>query len=451
MEIIDKFKKFKESSSKGYSGLAIKNSVHQVSIILITKIGSLIFTAIIARILMPELFGLYSLVFFTIFTFVSFSDMGVGTALTRFVSKALVKGDTKKAKSYTAYLFKIKALLTLISFLVLIIFAKFIAQTYYQKPIFLALLVSALFVIILSMIGFIESIFRSSNKFQGVSLKESFFQITRLLITPVLIIFLIKYSLSQEISMMMIIAAMLVPYALTLIFFLFQAKKKIIFLKERADTLSNNEKKNIKIFIFPLSISIILYTILDQIDIVLLGKFVTSEFIGYYSAAFFLISPATALTTLSLALFPIFSRLEGEQLKRGLNKSLKIIFFISFLFTVLIIVFAPLMVGIIYGNEYSSAINLLRLGSLVIVPSSMIGIYLNFFISKGKTKLTAKILVFLTIVKLIVGYFLVFTLVKVSLFVGTVGVISARVIVEYIYLGILIFFSRKSDSSLNKF
>jgi O-antigen/teichoic acid export membrane protein len=438
------FKKFKERTLKGYSGLAIKNSIHQISITGITKIGSLIFTAIIARILMPELFGLYSLVFFTIFTFISFSDMGVGTALTRFVSKALSKGDMKKAKAYSSYLFKIRIILTLISFLVLIVFARFISTTYYQKPIFLALLVGAVFVVILSMIGFIENVFRSSNQFQGITLKESFFQIARVLISPILIIILLKYSLTQEVSMMMIMAAIFIPYALTLIFFTFLAKKKITFLKSSVGSLKTNEKKGIRRFMYPLSISLIFYTILDQTDIILLGKFVTSEFIGYYSAAFFLISPATALTALSVALFPIFSRLEGEQLKRGLKKSLKIIFLISFSFTVLIVVFAPLMVGIVYGNEYSTSINLLRLGSLVIVPCSMIGIYVNFLISKGKTKLTAKILIFLTVVKLVLAYTLISTFIKISLLAGTVGIISARVITEYIYLGILIFFCSRS-------
>ncbi|MEK6925712.1 MAG: oligosaccharide flippase family protein [Nanoarchaeota archaeon] len=436
------FNKFKERTLRGYSGLAIKNSIHQISTTIVTKIGSLIFIAIIARVLMPELFGLYSLVFFTIFTFASFSDMGVATSLTRYISLTLAKGDQKKAKSYFVYHFKIKVILTTISFLALVVSAKFISTTYYQKPIFLALLVGSLFVIMLSVIGFIESFFRSSNQFQGIFFKELFFQITRVLIVPVLVIILLKYALTQEMSLVIIVSAIFIPYALTLIFFILLAKKKILFLEVNAEPLSDNEKKDVRRFIFPLSISLICYTLLDQIDIILLGKFVTSEFIGYYSAAFFLISPATAIAALSTALFPIFSRLEGEQLKRGLKRSLVAIFILSILFTVLIVILAPLIVKIAYGDNYSDAIGLLRLGSLVIVPSSMIGIYINFFVSRGKTKLTAKLLIALTIVKLVVGYILVLNFVKISLYAATVGVILARIIIEYLQLGFLALFSK---------
>jgi len=237
MGILKRIKKFKERKLKGYSRLAIKNSIHQISLTVIAKIGGLLFTAIIARVLMPELFGLYSLVFFTIYTFVSFSDMGVGTSLIRFVSMALAKGDKKKAKSYSVYHFKIKIILTTISFLALIISARFLSTTYYQKPIFLALLVGSLLIVILSMIGFIENFFRSTNQFQGISMKEAFFQIARVLVAPVLIIVLLKYALTQEMSLMIVILALFIPYALTLIFFTLLAKKKIVFLKTVSKTI----------------------------------------------------------------------------------------------------------------------------------------------------------------------------------------------------------------------
>lgn len=430
---------------QGYAGMAIKNSVNHVSTAVIIKIGSLIFTAIIARLLMPELFGLYSLVFTTIFTFSSFADLGVGTALTLFVSKALAKNDEKKAKSYFVYLLKIKILLTVISFAILLTTAKFIATSYYQKPIFLALFAGSFFVIVLSLINFIEYLFKSSNQFQGVLQKEIFFQIARVLISPLIIILLLKYALTQEMSVLVVTISVLLPYIITFIFFSFMAKKKVDFLKSSSEELAEEDKEGIKMFILPLSVSLILQTILDNIDVILLGRFTNPEFIGYYSAAFNLVSPATAITALSTALFPIFSRLEGEQLKRGLKKSVKITLLMSLCLTILIIIFSPIMVRLVYGEDYLSAINLLRLGALVIIPSSIIGIYVNFFISKKKAKMTAKVLFFMVIIKAIIGFVLVTVFVKTSPFLAVIGVISARVITEYTHLGILLLFSRKAD------
>lgn len=432
--------KIKDSRfNKGYSGLAIKNSVNQISTVMIIKIGSLIFTAIIARILMPELFGLYSLVFSTIFTFSSLADMGVGTALTHFVSRALSKDDEKKAKTYYSYLFKLKIILTGLSFIVLLLSAKFIATTYYQKPIFLALLFGSLLMIVLSMINFIEYLFRSYNRFQGVVWKESFFQISRIILSPILIILLLKYSISEESSVLIVISSIFLPYLATLIFFSIKARKEIIFLKQKSSHLDRIERKKVNKFILPLSISLVLYTVIDQVDVILLGRFVTSEFIGYYSAAFSLISPATAFTALSIALLPIFSRLEGEQLKRGLKKSVLVTSVVAVFFTFMIVLLSPLMMGLVYGENYSPAINLLRLGSLVIIPSTLAGIYVNFFVSRGKTYVAAKVLGFVAATKIIFGYFLVSNLVKISLFDATVGVISARIISEYIYLAALVF------------
>lgn len=158
-----------------------------------------------------------------------------------------------------------------------------------------------------------------------------------------------------------------------------------------------------------------------------------------------MISPATAIAALSTAIFPIFSRLGGEQLKRGLRKSLIAISLLSTLFTIAMVVLAPLIVKIAYGDNYSTAINLLRLGSLVIIPSSIIAIYTNFFISKGKAKLTTKLLVVLTVAKLVLGYVLVSHFIKVSFFTATVGVVLTRVIIEYLHLGALAFFSRRPD------
>ena len=56
----------------GNAGQAIKNSTYNLATIVVSKGGSLLFTFILARILMPELFGLYSLALSTILMFTIF-------------------------------------------------------------------------------------------------------------------------------------------------------------------------------------------------------------------------------------------------------------------------------------------------------------------------------------------------------------------------------------------
>ena len=156
----------KKRKFKGYTGLVIKNSLYQLAATFSAKIGSLLFTIILARMLMPELFGLYSLALSTIVIFVSFADLGIGPTLIRFVSRELGKNKKAKAKAYVSYLLKWKIILILIFLVVLVASAGFIANNYYQKPLFLALIAGSLYILSISLIGFIESIFHSTNNFK---------------------------------------------------------------------------------------------------------------------------------------------------------------------------------------------------------------------------------------------------------------------------------------------
>ena len=125
---------------KGYTGLAVKNSIYQSAITFVSRFGALIFTFILARIMLPELFGLYSLALSTILLFSMFSDLGIAQTFIKYVSSSLGKNKNSEAKAYSLYLAKIKLTLLLIASAILILSASFIATTIYNKPIFLALI-----------------------------------------------------------------------------------------------------------------------------------------------------------------------------------------------------------------------------------------------------------------------------------------------------------------------
>jgi len=99
-EFLEIINSIKNRNFKGNKGLAIKNSFYQFSTNFVAKIGGLFFTIILARLLMPELFGLYSLAIATIFIFISFTDLGIGSAIITFVSRYLSRGRKGKAKGH---------------------------------------------------------------------------------------------------------------------------------------------------------------------------------------------------------------------------------------------------------------------------------------------------------------------------------------------------------------
>ena len=80
------------------SKVAAKGSVYTFASLLIQKFGGLLFTIIIARILLPELFGVYALVLSIVTIVMTFTDLGLGTTAIRYISDSL--GNKKRCRSY---------------------------------------------------------------------------------------------------------------------------------------------------------------------------------------------------------------------------------------------------------------------------------------------------------------------------------------------------------------
>ena len=233
------------------TGLAIKNSTYQFSTNLVGKLGSLIFIVILARIILPETFGLYNLVLSTIMFFYVFSDFGTGQALVYFSSKALKTG---KAKAYTNYLLKIKLFLVLVSATALIILAKLISDSYYQKPIFLALIAGSIYLIFTSIQSFYIALAQSNNDFKSPLLKEISLQLSRIIIIPFVILYFKKTEISSS-SNVFIIFVMLLIISIFCLFLIYYFSTKNLKLENVSQSkLNSKDKSEVKSFMFKVSL-----------------------------------------------------------------------------------------------------------------------------------------------------------------------------------------------------
>ena len=110
----------------------VKNSIYNFTYTFISKIGALILTIILARMLLPELFGIYGLVMSIFLIATTFTDLGASNTLIRYASKSLASNNKKEAKSYIRYLFKIKLLLTIGVILIILTISKYLAYNIYN-------------------------------------------------------------------------------------------------------------------------------------------------------------------------------------------------------------------------------------------------------------------------------------------------------------------------------
>ncbi len=428
-EVSGIFKRLKERDFSGDTGKAIKNSVFNLSTNVVAKIGSILFTIILARMLLPELFGLYSLALSTIVLLSFFSDLGISTALIQFISKELGKKNGNPSKYYN-YLLNLKIKLSFLAAIVLIIVAYPISHGYYDKPIFLALIAGAFYIFTTNLLSFFTSLHQAYNDFNKTLSKEIIFQGTRLILIPAAILLFLKYS--TEILLFAIFISLSISYALSLVY-LYIKKPKY-----NKDSLKEFERRETVSFIIPLTVTGLSGMFFGYIDMFMLGRFVQPEFIGFYQAALALIGSAGAIIGLSGALFPLFSRLRGEKLKRLFRQSLFYTFLLATLGTIVTYFFSDLVINIIYGKEYFSSILILKVFAVMLIFDSLIGIYSSFLISQNKPLIVAKVLIFSTVINIGLTYFAITTLLETSQYMATLGAATAVIIAKMIHLSLLV-------------
>jgi O-antigen/teichoic acid export membrane protein len=442
-ELKEIFFRIKRKDFSGYKGMAVKNNLFQTSTALVAKGGSFIFTIVLARILMPELFGLYSLALSTIVLFSAFSNPGIFEALVRFVSKELGRNKKEKAKAYALYLGKLKILLVLISISVLIVSARFISDVYYSKPIFLGLIAGALYIIFLRISSFMHTIIQSSNYFEADLYNEILFQIFRFALVPLAAILALKYGFNSETVVFSIIIALSLVYLISSLFLTLIVKKKLFFFKIKPSKLSKKEKKKTNKFLVAVSAAIFSGLFFETIDMLMLGHFVSADFIGYYTVGVVMISALVPLITFAGPLLPIFSRISKKRASSAMDKSARLTFFSSLIFLIPIILLAPVIILVFYGESYAPSINILRLSSLTLISIPLIALYRSYFISIGKPEVISKVLFFSIFLNLGLNYFLITSLLNYGQLPAVFGAVIATIISRYFLLFVLIFKKRK--------
>lgn len=428
--------RLKNRDFSGENGQAIKNSTWQLSTNIIAKVGSLIFTIILSRMLGAEVYGLYGLALSTILFLGLISDLGLSTTLTTFISKTIDK-NPKKAKGYYSYLTKIKFILVGITSLILIVCAKWVATSYYNKPIFYAILAGAIYLPLSSLFQWFSSIFVSINKFRHVFTKEVIFQTVRLTFVPLFIVLAFN-KIKTEIFLFWIFAIVGIAYFIGAIFILVKLKKNKIIISQSKENLTGKEVSDLKRFALPLSITALSGSFFGYIDTVMLGRFVSSEFIAFYQNAFNLITAAsTILAFMGIALLPIFSRVDEEKSIKLFRKSRLILFLISVCAVIFTLLVSKYLILLIYGQEYLQSVLYLRFFSILLIFSPMTELYVNYYTSQKKTNIIAWSLVISTILNVILNSIFIRIGLTYGMAQAVLGACIATIISKFAYLGIL--------------
>jgi len=406
----------------------VRNSFWNLIYVTISKLGGILFTIFLARILLPNYFGIYSIILSIMMLFFIFTDLGVNTATLRYLSNSLKK-NKKSFPAYYHYLIKIKVYLSL-SVSIIFILLSYILSLYLLKDTSFTLpfILSAIYLFVFTIDLFYLNLFYVAEKVKLVSLREIIYQVLRL-VSIVLLAFIAEAT--NKISVLFIY---LIFLSLCLIVYSRHYLKKYLpdLSKKPEAVIDKNEVLG---FIGFLTIAAISGTIFSYMDSIMLAIFVEPEFVGYYKVAFTLILGIVGLMAFpNSILLNAFSKLDKKKVQTILNTSFRYISIISLPAIFGLVALGRFFIKALYGSSYLPASLPLYVLSFSIFPMILMGLILQLFSAENKPKLLARLIIPTTLLNLVLNYVFISFLVKISPIYAVMGVSLATSLSWLFYL-----------------
>jgi len=431
----------------------IKNTVWNFICTSTSRVGGLIFTIIIARVLFPELFGVYALALTIILTISTFTDLGLNSTITRYLAESLKIKSKKKeieARSRLSFLFNFKVLLTAVISFALFFLAETISIYIFKKPtLVLPLKIGAVYLFAISLQGFLSAIFVTLQKIKYNAISEFIFEFFRI---GLVVVFLYAYKTAGAQKVGNVFIALAISLFISCIFlFIFLLKKYKFLISGEKFELEKKEKVKLLSFFGWLSISSISLIFFINIDTFMLGIFLPqAEFVGFYQAIFSIVGAVVAFVAFSGIFLPIFTQMKKENIEKNFKKIFHYLSIITIPAAIgLAFIIVPAM-RLIYGPayvpaQYGLAIFLAAvLTSLFVIESAFTALYSTIFQAREKPKIPALLVVLAAIENIILNYFFIKIGISIAPQYALVGAAAATLISRYTNLILLGVSSRKN-------
>jgi O-antigen/teichoic acid export membrane protein len=421
----------------------IKGEFNNFSKIIINRLGGLILTILLARFLQPEYYGYYALVFSIAMTLATFTDLGINGAAVRYLSESLGKNENTKARQYFKFFIKIKSLLAGGLVLVLIFLAKPLSIYIFNTPeLTWPIIASAVFILIEQISGLLDQFFYI-NKETGKTVKrELIYQGLKVGLTLMAIFTIGSFERISGIFLAFSLASLFVAgYAFKYI------KKKFPFFFKK-DHHNEIDRKRVWKFTSFMSISVLGFIFLGNIDTLMLGVFVSAEYIGFYRAALSLIISLGAIFQFSAILLPEFSKGGIKKIKEILEKVFKYLYLITIPIIFGIIILGKEMIIVLYGAPYIYATIPLIILSPLIILHPIKDTLIAFFGGIEKSKITAKIIIGISLLNIILNFILIKYLSTIDAAYGAWGAAIATTISYLIMVVFLIKYTKKETKKI---
>lgn len=391
----------------------IKNFLSLSAAGVVHSVVAVVSTIYLARILGPEGFGRVSFAFTIVQFFLILSAMGLDTIGVREVAK-----NKERVKDYVKKILSLKLSLAIVLFLILIaITPVFNRPADTNKLLFLYGLVlfpSALF---------LEWTWQGLERMGNIGISKI---IRQTLYLSLLFIFVKD---SKHIDLVPIVFLMVnIFYALMLyvIFFKNYGGINLTFnIKESGRLLTEST---------PIGISQLLAVMVYSLNTVLIGFLVSDEGVGYYNAAFQVVSSVLIFLAIFFdSIFPTISNLYHTsitKMERILSFSGKILLMVTFPIAIIGTILSKQIMHLLYGSKYDNGIIVLQLLIWTSILVAINSIYARGLLAAGMQNFFLKIVIVMVAVNLSLNLLL---LPLIGVAGATISTISAEIVGFFFY------------------
>lgn len=359
---------------------------------------------VIARVLGPEEYGLFSAVLTFVLFFLFFRNLGLGVSLVKYISEFKVYNKFNQIKSAIIGVLTFQIISSFIFGLAFLLLSGFLAEYYFKDP--RAATVLQLFVIyVITSIFFIvlKGVFRGFQKmlmFSSVELVKNM-----IILLATLLFFKLGYTLYAPVLAYTIVSIIL------FCIYVIPAVKLSGFLANKAENLKETSKRVI-LFGIPLFATSFAGKIIGYMDTLILTFFRDLTEVGVYNvvlpSVMAILMVARAITSI---LFPISAELWAKKDRSKLSEGVKLLHRYSFILFIPIIFtafsFPDFLLNLFFGEEYLpgvQALQILSIGMLIFI----VAIVNNSIISAiGRPKIVAKITLLGAVINIILNMFLI--------------------------------------------
>lgn len=379
--------KIAEDSAKGSFFLVAGN--------IIALVVQAVAIFVVARLLGPDLYGIYTLSLVVPTLLLGIINFGINQGIVRFSANLRAKGRNQQIARLIRHGLLFKLVIGIIIFSICFIFSDYFAAYIVNRPEITVYIRLASTSIIFQVISS-----TASSAFIGLNRMEY-----NALVTD------IQASVKAAISILLVILGFGVTGALIgyvaslLIAGLLSAT--LLYLKFYKPLNSNgssniqeegNWRGPLKIMLsygYPLYISGLLLKIIPQLQSIILALFTSDYDIGNFKASLNFVTLLSILTVpIATALFPAFSKFDknSENLKTFFRLSIKYISLLVVPSALLMIILSEEIIQIVYGASFASApIYLSLYAMLYLLVGLGYSVQINLFNGLGETKQTLKV------------------------------------------------------------